>query len=398
MVKIFKSIKNGVGISLRLLLYIIFFPLRIGLFILLKMLSLLIKGLRFSMSFKLNALYSIIYILALAITYFIFSFAYSIYLRDAAIFHEFMSYGPYLCLFTGSALISFIIFIYLGKMAAKKMFDPIQRMTNTVKTISGDKLSERLSTSGAKDELKDLAHTFNMMLDRLQVFIERQNQFVSDASHELRTPIAVIQGYIDLLDRWGKDDPKVLEESIRSIKQETESMKILVEQLLFLARSDKNTLKINKQTINLSDICHRIIKETSFIDDEHELIPKITDDIKIFADPELIKQLIRIFIDNAIKYTPESGSVTLSCVQSGKNVIVSIKDTGIGIEKKHLPHIFERFYRTEESRQKQSGGTGLGLSIAKIIISLHDAEIYVDSSPKKGSEFIIFFSNVNSSS
>ncbi len=394
MVKLFRNIKNLIQVSFRLLFYIVFLPIRIAFVMLFKILSVLINGLRFSMAFKLNLLYSIIYIFSLAITYSIFLFAYSIYTKYTVRIYNLTAHEPYLYLFIGSALIAFVVFIFLGNIAAKKMFEPIQTMTDTVKTINGDKLNERLSTSGAKDELKDLAHTFNMMLDRLQIFIERQNQFVSDASHELRTPIAVIQGYIDLLDRWGKDDPKVLEEGIRSVKQEIESMKILVEQLLFLARSDKNTLKIDKQTINLSDICNRIIKETSFIDDEHELIAKITDNVLICADPELIKQLIRIFIDNAIKYTPEGGTITLACVHINKNIILSIKDTGIGIEKEHLPHIFERFYRTEESRQRQNGGTGLGLPIAKLIISLHDAQIYVDSIPNKGSEFIIFFSNI----
>lgn len=329
---------------------------------------------------------------SLIIIYLTGSFIYSLYARNINSFFDLTSYyKPYLYIFIASALTSLMVFIYLGNMAAKKIFDPIKKMTDTVKNISGDRLDERINISGAKDELKDLAHTFNMMLDRLQIFVENQNQFVSDASHELRTPIAVIQGYVDLLDRWGKDDPKILEESIRSIKQETESMKILIEQLLFLARSDKNTLKINKTYINLSNICKQIIKETSFIDDEHELRSRIDEDVMLYGDPELIKQLIRIFIDNAIKYTPEGGTITLSCVQTSKNVLLSIKDTGIGIEKEHLPHIFDRFYRTEKSRQRQNGGTGLGLSIAKIIISLHNAQIYVASTPNQGTEFIIFF-------
>ncbi|MBP3886338.1 MAG: HAMP domain-containing protein [Cellulosilyticum sp.] len=286
--------------------------------------------------------------------------------------------------------ISFGIFLILGNYLVHKLLKPIKDMTDQVKDINGTSLN-RLDTNVAKDELKDLALTFNEMLDRLELYMNQQKQFVSDASHELRTPIAIIQGYTEMLQRWGKDDPAILEESINSLSQETANMKDLLEKLLFLSRSDKKTLKLTMEPFNLSALCHEVIKETGFIDDEHDILSKITEDIIISGDRGLIKELIRILMDNALKYTPEGGTITLGCNTSKQNIILSIQDTGIGISREHIPHLFERFYRIDEARNKSTGGTGLGLAIAQQIIKAHKAQISVSSEPNQGTTFLIFF-------
>lgn len=221
--------------------------------------------------------------------------------------------------------------------------------------------------------------------------MNQQKQFVSDASHELRTPIAIIQGYTEMLERWGKDDPAILDESINSLSQEIANMKDLLEKLLFLSRSDKNTLQFDKEPFNLSMLCQEVIKETSFIDDEHDIEPKISDDVILIGDRGLIKELIRILMDNALKYTPEGGKIILSCAIAKHNIILSVKDSGIGIPKAHIPHLFERFYRVDEARNKRTGGTGLGLAIAKQIIQVHNAQISITSKLNIGTEFLIFF-------
>ncbi|MEG2196942.1 MAG: ATP-binding protein [Cellulosilyticaceae bacterium] len=287
--------------------------------------------------------------------------------------------------------ISFILFLFLGRFATRSFLSSLKSMDETIKSIDTNKLDSRLNISGTKDELKDLAKTFNSMMDKLEIFINSQKQFVSDASHELRTPIAVIQGYANLLSRWGKDDPAILEESLESIKQETDNMKQLVEKLLFLARTDKNTQHVEKELLNLSNLANEVLKQTSFIDDKHLLKSSIAENIMIWGDSSLTKELLRIFIDNAIKYTPENGCIELVVKTSGKNVILAIKDTGVGIDSEHLPHIFERFYRVDEARHDQHGSSGLGLSIAKWIIDIHEAEVYVNSIINKGTEFIVFY-------
>nr|WP_302598894.1 ATP-binding protein [uncultured Cellulosilyticum sp.] len=362
-----------------------------GIFLLaLKAVSIFFNRFRFSIAFKINLLYSGLYILLFAITYFIGT---SIFLEQAQ--SENLSFDSLIMQFSIlmgiMMLISLAIFFLLGKHIVEKMLKPLKDMTTTVKEIKGTDLVTRLDTKGAKDELKDLALTFNEMMDRIEVFVERQKQFASDASHELRTPVAIIQGYTDMLNRWGKDDPKILEESIQSITQETANMKNLLEKLLFLSRSDKNTLKVEMQLIDLSKICRDVLKETSFIDDEHDLLSKVEDNVQLVGDPALIKELIRILVDNALKYTPEGGCVTLGCAITKQNIVLSVKDNGIGIPKEHIPHLFERFYRVDEARNKNTGGTGLGLAIAHQICATHQAKIFVYSTLGEGTEFVIFF-------
>lgn len=281
-------------------------------------------------------------------------------------------------------IFSLIITLGVGSKASKKMLLPIRNMTKTTKAISIDALETRLNVSASHDELKQLAETFNEMLDRIQTSYEIQNQFVSDASHELRTPIAVIKGYSNMLYRWGKDDKEVLAEAIIAIKGESENMQQLVEKLLFLARSDKNTQTIYKEEFCVNELVDEIIKETKLIDTHHEISTNINEVASIYADKNLLKQALRIFIDNSIKYTPSGGSIKLNSYIRKKHLMLEIVDTGIGIPKEDLPFIFNRFYRCDKSRAKESGGTGLGLSIAKWIIGMHNGSIIVESRPNIG--------------
>jgi two-component system sensor histidine kinase ArlS len=262
-------------------------------------------------------------------------------------------------------------------------------MTQTVKDISAKNLNLRLNVSGAKNELKELALTFNEMMNRIEDNYNRQKQFVSDASHELRTPIAVIQGYTNMLDRWGKNDSEVLQESIDAIKNESENMKELIDKLLFLARHDKDNFVLQKEDFSLTEILHEISRETQIIDNSHRISFQIEREARIWADKNRIKQAIRIFIDNALKYTPPGGEITVTLGNEGDFWAISIKDTGIGMTKQELEHIFDRFYQSEQSRTKEKGGHGLGLAIAKIIILGHQGKIKVRSKVGAGSEFTI---------
>jgi two-component system, OmpR family, sensor histidine kinase ArlS len=282
-----------------------------------------------------------------------------------------------------------IIVLIAGARASRKTLRPIQIMTNTVKNITIKELNTRLDIRGSQDELKDLARTFNSMLDRIQQSYEQQNQFVSDASHELRTPISVIQGYANMLDRWGKDDKSVLEESISAIKTESESMKSLIEKLLFLARSDKNTQKIEKEDFYINELIEEVVKETKLIDNSHEIKSEKNDITKINADRKMLKEALRVFIDNSIKYTPEGGVIKVDCILQNNEVKITVEDTGMGISKEDLPHVFDRFYRADKSRTKQTGGTGLGLAIAKWIILKHNGVIKIDSRINVGTKIEI---------
>ncbi len=276
-----------------------------------------------------------------------------------------------------------------GARWSKKLLRPVDIMTKTVKNITINALDTRLNISGSQDELKDLAVTFNNMLDRLKQSVEQQNQFVSDASHELRTPVSVIQGYVNLLDRWGKNDKAILEEAITAIKTESENMKELIEKLLFLARSDKNTQKVEKADFHVNELIDEIVKETRLIDSSHEIISENNQIININADRQLLKEALRIFIDNSIKYTPAGGSIKISCTAQKNNLVLTVEDTGLGISKEELPYIFNRFYRADKSRAKDTGGTGLGLAIAKWIIFRHKGAIEVQSKLNEGTKITI---------
>jgi len=291
------------------------------------------------------------------------------------------------------------IFILLsippGSKASSKMLKPVEKMIKTVKNITINALDTRLDISGSQDELKELAETFNNMLDRIQQSYELQNQFVSDASHELRTPISVIAGYVNLLDRWGKNDTAILIESIEAIKTEAESMKTLIEDLLFLARGDKNTEELQTESFYINELIDEVIKETKLIDSEHDISKDQTTIIQIKGDRKLIKQALRIFIDNSTKYTQPSGKITINCLNERNQALITIEDNGIGISKEDLPNIFNRFYRADKSRAKETGGTGLGLSIAKWIILKHKGNIEVESRINFGTKITIRLGTVS---
>lgn len=284
--------------------------------------------------------------------------------------------------------VSFIIGLYISK----KMLKPIKDIRNTAERISIEDLSQRIDIPKSNDDLKDLAVTFNDMIDRLDKSFRKQNQFVADASHELRTPISVIQGYANLIDRWGKSDPDVLQESIDSIKSETEHMSKLVKRLLFLAKSDQNKLPIQKDIINLNDIASEISKEIDIMQISQNFILNLDkEEINIVADYSLIKQMLWVFIENSIKYTDAKKNIILSVFKDNNYAYISVCDEGRGIPQEDIPYIFNRFYRVDKSRNKDIPGTGLGLSIANWIAQQHNAKIRVFSEVNKGCNMVIVF-------
>ena len=283
-----------------------------------------------------------------------------------------------------SQCIAGVLLLLSSIVISQRVLQQVDIMIDEVEDISYKNINKRLDVSGIKNELKDLARTFNSMLDRLEKSMEIQNQFVSDASHELRTPLAVIQGYSNLLSRWGKDDKEVLEESIEAIKEESESMKKLIESLLFLSRGDKKTQVINKTDFELNKLIDEVVKESNLIDKTHNIISKNNEVITINGDRHLIKEAIRVFVDNSMKYTPENKTIKINTFLKSNGVYIVIEDEGIGMEKEDLSKIFNRFYRCDKSRSKDTGGSGLGLAIAKYIIEEHNGEIKVYSKVGEG--------------
>ncbi|MBL4934543.1 HAMP domain-containing histidine kinase [Clostridium sp. YIM B02515] len=287
--------------------------------------------------------------------------------------------------------IGIIAAIILGYMVGKRMLKPIDYITKTAENISINNLKERIEVKGPDDELKVLANTFNKMIDRLQDAFNRQTQFVSDASHELRTPIAVIQGYANLLDRWGKDDRTALEKSIYGIKLEAGNMANLIEKLLFLAKGESGQKVVEKKEFYLNELIDEVVKESMLIEESHKITNSSNVKVKILADYKMIKQLLRIFIENSLKFTPEEGTIDISSEANGKEVKISVRDNGIGIPKDEIEKIFDRFYTVDKSRSKELGGTGIGLSIAKWIVNMHQGTIDVESQEGKWTKITVTF-------
>lgn len=286
-------------------------------------------------------------------------------------------------------LLAIIIMIIIGSKTTRRMLRPIDQMTRTARSISVGDLNTRLDVVDSHDELKEMAETFNEMLERIQSSVEQQNVFVSDASHELRTPIAVIQGYANLLQRWGKEDRAVLDESVTAIKNESDYMKELVDKLLFLASADKQAKKLTTSPFSLSELLDEVLKEARLIDSEHTIKGEISENIIIDGDRSLIKQALRIFIDNSLKYTPAGGFISLKSLVGSRQIMITVEDTGIGIAAEDLPYIFNRFYKADKSRSREAGGAGLGLSIAKWIIEQHKGSIKVESVIGQGTKINI---------
>jgi signal transduction histidine kinase len=254
--------------------------------------------------------------------------------------------------------------------------DEMAALAYKLQGINASKLDTRIQVDETQEELKNLAMAINGMLDRINASYRAQVRFVSDASHELRTPISVIQGYVNLLDRWGKNDPKTLQESITAIKDEASNMQDLVEQLLFLARGDNNTIRLQLEEVDLSGLAREVLQETRMIDTAHHFEDR-SGEVWVRADRALLKQALRILVDNAIKYTDAGGHITVAAGAENGRAVLSVTDDGIGISPELVPQIFDRFYRTDASRARATGGAGLGLSIAKWITTRHGGHMEV---------------------
>ena len=251
------------------------------------------------------------------------------------------------------------------------------------------------TVSTGDQDLRSIEVALNGLLRQMQEAKLQQMRFVSDASHELRTPIAVIQGYVNMLDRWGKTDESVLDESIEALKAESDHMQELVEQLLFLARGDSGRNTLDHTTVNLAQVVHEVWEESCMIDEEHNYeCPLQEADLEdarfeTIGDLGMLKQSLRIIVQNAEKYSPTGSTITIAAKREYDKVCYTVQDEGIGMSEADIRHIFERFYRAEGALEGKAEGSGLGLSIAKWIVDAHEGSIEVVSREGVGTRFIV---------
>ncbi len=276
-----------------------------------------------------------------------------------------------------------------------------ESLEQAIENLSPNSPDARISTGD--EDLASIEVALNNLIYRMRESQKKQARFVSDASHELRTPIAVIQGYVNMLDRWGKEDESILDESIRALKHESDHMNELVEQLLFLARGENGKNTLHYSEFDLCRVIQEVWEESLMIDEEHRYeyagdkgsaldedgnlqIPPV----KMCGDVAMIKQSVRIFVQNAAKYSAKGAVIQFRVKTKDDMVGYVVQDEGIGMRGEDVVHIFEPFYRSDKARNGNTGGSGLGLSIAKWIVDAHDGQIEVLSSPELGTRFTVW--------
>ena len=281
-----------------------------------------------------------------------------------------------------------------GWFLAGRALKPLQRITDDIRKITAANLNHRLPVGKKKNELTDLTISFNETLERLANSFSRIKQFTGDASHELRTPLAILKGETEVSLRWAKGEEE-LRQTLASNLEEIERMERITEGLLHLAKSESGEFHLNLSGFSLNDLLQDLYIHSKTLGEpkkiETILQMQVDHEVFIRADQMHLHRALLNLVTNAIKYTPERGQVTLTLALNGENEArIHVRDTGMGIPAEHLPHIFERFYRVDEARNRNIGGTGLGLSIVRAIITAHQGRVRVLSTPGQGSEFIVY--------
>ena len=288
--------------------------------------------------------------------------------------------------------VSAIIAIVLGYLLSNQMTKPIKKIQEIISSISEENIStKRIKVSEKNDEFAIVSEHFNELLDKISFYIEQQKHFVEDVSHELRTPVAIVEGHLKLLNRWGKDDPEVLEESLQASLVELQRMKTLVQEMLDLSRAPQVKEQYKDATTNVTEVAKQVVHNFRV------LYPEFTftfdDDLKrdlwipIYLNH--LEQVVIILMDNAVKYSLDRKEIILSLSKGEEHVEIAVQDFGMGMTEEDRKKVFSRFYRVDKARSRERGGNGLGLSIAKELIESYDGEISVTTLLNHGSIFKI---------
>jgi len=271
------------------------------------------------------------------------------------------------------------VFIFLASKMIDKILILINKLISATKDISITKFTKNIEIPKDNDEIKELVISFNAMIDRLKDGVERLDRFNSDVSHELKTPLTVIQGVIEITLRKSRE-PQEYEKSLQTIQKYSKQIELIVKQLLLLTKYSKENIKESFETCSLDSLLMNTIDkfQVQFQEKNLKLHIKKIEPINIEANPILMGLVFVNLIDNAIKYTPENKNITISLYKDSKINFI-IKDEGIGIKKEHLSKITDRFYRADSSRNKKIKGFGLGLSIVKNSVFMHGGSLKIDS-------------------
>ena len=274
----------------------------------------------------------------------------------------------------------------IGYYLANYLMKPLRELRASMKKVMDQGFNEPIQlTYTSHDEIGDLLKMYNAMMNELQISFTKQQQFVADASHELRTPIQAIEGHLSLLKRWGKNDPAILEESIDTSLSEIARMRKMIEELLELARREE---KDDASEANALVVIQAVMDELKLVHPQARILLSKHDEIgPLFITENALSQIVRNIIENAIRYCEKIPEIQISISIAGNYACLEIADNGIGIAQDNIPFIFDRFYRVDEARNRQIGGTGLGLSISKMLLEKYNATVEVKSEVNIGTVF-----------
>ena len=267
---------------------------------------------------------------------------------------------------------------------------PVAELSAGIERMTRGDYQHRVHVPG-KGEMAQLAAAFNQMSEQVHNLDEARNQFVSNASHELKTPLATIKLLVESLMYEDNMDPALRREFLGDIDKEIDRLSSVVGDLLTLVHIDSHKLRLRREMMLLSDTVRESVKRLLPLAKrkKQEIRLDLADGCEMFADPGKLAQVCYNIIENAIKYTPEGGTIDVRMHRAGRDGVLEIADTGIGIPQEDLPHVFDRFYRVDKARTRETGGTGLGLSIVQQIVRLHGGSVTVQSEPGKGTTFIV---------
>jgi heavy metal sensor kinase len=277
-----------------------------------------------------------------------------------------------------------------GYVLARQALGPVDRMVHTADQITATRLDRRIEVTNTDDELGRLARTLNGMIARLERSFEEIRRFTADAAHELRTPIAVLRSEAEVALRMPRE-PEEYRAILEDQLEELDRLSRLADRLLFLCREDARLVPVARRPVDLCDVVEGVADHMRVVADEKGVMLHVEKRASCVAqgDEDLLRRLLFNLVDNAIKFTPASGTVTIetTCADSEARIVVA--DSGIGIAPEHLPHVFQRFYRVDPARESDMGGAGLGLAIARSIAQAHGGSIEIESTVGVGTRAIL---------
>ena len=269
-------------------------------------------------------------------------------------------------------------------ISVKRNLRPLKAIAETAENITINNLSGRIPYEQRHDEIGRLVQAFNNMTQRLEEAVSKQNRFLSDVSHEIKTPVAVIKGYVNMIRRWGYSEPEVFNESVAAIDASVTDITDLINNLLLLDNLQNRRINADFKEVDIAELISKTAQTVRTLRPDRKVSVRLDRKRTAVCDEKLIAQVIRILVDNGLKYSPDGSPLDLEVRIDSKKCVIRVCDSGEGIEEEEIPKVFGRFYRVEKSRSKETGGSGLGLSIAADIMNLHGGVILLSNREPHG--------------